>query len=216
MENKNSGLRYIVLDAMGVMYQSGDDVAELLIPFVRQHNPEVSDAIVQHAYLLASLGEVNASEFWRQVGVKHTLEDDYLNGHQLMPGLEAFLGWAADMGLRTVCLSNDVSIWSRKLRDRFDLSRRLEKWVISADVGIRKPDAGIYQEVLRQLGASPAELLFVDDRLPNVEAARHLGIRAIRFSGNSERPNDQTVCWGFDRLKRCIEQDDLECRNGTG
>ena len=27
----------LILDAMGVLYQAGDDVAELLVPFVRHH-----------------------------------------------------------------------------------------------------------------------------------------------------------------------------------
>ena len=33
----------LILDAMGVLYQAGDDVAELLVPFVRKHGPSDLD-----------------------------------------------------------------------------------------------------------------------------------------------------------------------------
>jgi FMN phosphatase YigB (HAD superfamily) len=44
-----------------------------------------------------------------------------------------------------------------------------------------KPDAAIYEHTLRGLGVKPEETLFVDDREINVQAARELGIRAVRF-----------------------------------
>jgi HAD superfamily hydrolase (TIGR01509 family) len=51
----------------------------------------------------------------------------------------------------------------------------------SADVRMVKPDAAIYQHTLEGLGVSASEALFIDDREPNIAAARKLGINAIRF-----------------------------------
>lgn len=201
----SGNVRFLVLDAMGVMHQNADDVTELLIPFVQQHNPDANNDVVQHSYRLASLGILDTHDFWRQVGVDPAHEDDYLASHMLTPGLTAFLDWASGMGFGLACLSNDVSMWSRKLRHRFGLSERFEKWVISGDVGVRKPDPGIYLEVLQQLGVSAAELLFVDDRLANVEAARRLGIRSLHFSDDLEATSEELVCRGFQDLRRCIE-----------
>lgn len=202
---KNRVQPIILLDAMGVIYRNADDVADLLIPFVRRHNPGVVPGLVETSYRLASLGELRADEFWQQMGIDAGFEDDYLVGHELMAGLTEFLDWAQVQGFRLACLSNDVSTWSRKLRQRFDLSARFEKWIISADVGVRKPEQAIYQAALRQLDASASDLLFVDDRLANVQAARALGIRSVLFGVSADASQDPGACAGFPALRQRLE-----------
>ena len=69
----------LVLDAMGVLYQAGDDVAELLVPFVRQRGTaSLSAEDIDRAYVAASLGQVEPADFWKRMGVDAALEDDYL------------------------------------------------------------------------------------------------------------------------------------------
>jgi putative hydrolase of the HAD superfamily len=70
----------------------------------------------------------------------------------------------------------------QKIDDAFD------QLIISAEVGIMKPDARIYQLALEKLGVAPAEAVFVDDFAVNIEGARAVGMYAIQFT----RP-DQTV-----------------------
>ena len=53
--------------------------------------------------------------------------------------------------------------------------------VISAEVGIMKPEPEIYQLALDKLGVSAREAAFVDDTPLNVEAARALGMHGILF-----------------------------------
>ena len=51
----------------------------------------------------------------------------------------------------------------------------------SYDLGLLKPDPLIYQVVLQKLGAKPQEVIFIDDKKKNVEAAKSLGILGIVF-----------------------------------
>lgn len=51
--------------------------------------------------------------------------------------------------------------------------------IMSNEVGLRKPDPEIYELAMEILDASPAQILYVDDRAENVEAARQLGANAI-------------------------------------
>jgi putative hydrolase of the HAD superfamily len=44
-----------------------------------------------------------------------------------------------------------------------------------------KPEAAIYQHVVKELGIGAEEALFVDDKLVNIEAARALGMKAIQL-----------------------------------
>ncbi|MCX6027244.1 MAG: HAD family phosphatase [Chloroflexi bacterium] len=57
--------------------------------------------------------------------------------------------------------------------------------VISAEEGCAKPDARIYRLLLDRLGTLPAETVFVDDLAENVEAARAIGLHAIRFTSTA-------------------------------
>lgn len=53
--------------------------------------------------------------------------------------------------------------------------------ISSAQCGMAKPAPEIFHHALELVGARPEETIFVDDNLRNVEAARALGIHAIRF-----------------------------------
>jgi putative hydrolase of the HAD superfamily len=57
---------------------------------------------------------------------------------------------------------------------------------LSCRLGMLKPDAAIFEAVMDQLGASPAEVLYFDDHPVNVTAARALGIQAVRVDGFGE------------------------------
>jgi epoxide hydrolase-like predicted phosphatase len=67
-------------------------------------------------------------------------------------------------------------ITRQKFEDVFDVL------IISAEVGVMKPQSHIYHLALESLGVRPEESLFVDDVLVNVEAARLLGMSAIHFT----------------------------------
>lgn len=49
----------------------------------------------------------------------------------------------------------------------------------SYELGLLKPDPRIFQAVRRQLGCDFAEIMFIDDKPANIEAAKNLGIHGI-------------------------------------
>jgi len=63
----------------------------------------------------------------------------------------------------------------------FNLRRTFTAFFSSCYVGARKPNLPIYQMALNITQRRPEECLFVDDREPNVEPARQLGMNTIRF-----------------------------------
>lgn len=172
----------IVLDAMGVMFAAGDDVAELLVPFVQRTNPAATSGAIESAYMAASLGDISADDFWSGLGLDPAVEDLYLQEHSLIAGTMEFLLAARKRSVPVWCLSNDVERWSLKLRRRFGIDGYLEGAIISSAVRVRKPDSAIYTRLLESCGYAPEDLTFVDDRQKNVAAANRLGIRGILFS----------------------------------
>jgi FMN phosphatase YigB (HAD superfamily) len=172
----------LALDAMGVLYAAGDDVAELLIPFVRQNGGTRDAGHVEAKYIEASLGNMTAEQFWKDVGVDSGLEDRYLSKHELMPGADMVLGLGRSASFPICCISNDVREWSEKLRKRFALEGRIKYWFISGDIGSRKPDEHIYRFALNSLAVPAERVLFVDDRIKNLDAAARLGMNTAWLS----------------------------------
>jgi putative hydrolase of the HAD superfamily len=167
---------------MGVIYAEADDGLNLLYPFIVENGGCRDIPEVIRLYNAASLGRMSSAEFWRSVGVDPALEDRYLLRHRLSEGLTEFLDEVRSRGTELWCLSNDVSEWSRKLRERFGLDRYFRGFVISGDTGTRKPDAAIYLGMLEKAGFQPRDTAFVDDRLRNIRAAEALGITALLFN----------------------------------
>ena len=171
----------IVLDAMGVVFQSADDVAELLIPFIKEHAGEVNIDKINDAYISASLGDISANEFWHQVSIPPELEDLYLSRHKITDGLIEFLATAKETKIPVWLLSNDVDRWSRKLRLSFNIDHYFQGVIVSGEVRSRKPESSIYQILVERSGFSPEQMLFFDDRQKNVQAAIELGIPSHLF-----------------------------------
>ncbi|MBL6616046.1 MAG: HAD-IA family hydrolase [Reyranella sp.] len=179
----------LILDAMGVLYQSGDDVADLLVPFVGKHGrADLSAEAIDLDYIEASLGKLDADAFWRRMGVDPALEDSYLAGHRLIDGTLDALAQLKQRHGRLACLSNDVSSWSFKLRRRFGLESWIDHWFISGDLGLRKPSAEIYRLAADRLGVRPQQVVFVDDRPGNLDAAKAVGFNTVLLDIRGNMP----------------------------
>lgn len=61
----------------------------------------------------------------------------------------------------------------------FEVSTLFEKDFYSNEIGYRKPSPESYQEIIRLSGINPEESLFIDDSLPNVEAAIASGLKGL-------------------------------------
>jgi FMN phosphatase YigB (HAD superfamily) len=183
-----------------VIFVAGDDVGELLCPFIHEHGGLSDDRQIEALYHTASIGRLSARQFWENVQIDPALEDTYLLRHRLSEGVGEFLRRAKSVVASTWCLSNDVSEWSRKLRDFYELHSVLDGFVISGDVGSRKPDQAIYQELISQTGVAAENMIFVDDRPKNLDAARALGFQTVLFGSAAQESNAHFVAADFCRV----------------
>ncbi|KAM4082779.1 hypothetical protein ACB094_08G006600 [Castanea mollissima] len=77
--------------------------------------------------------------------------------------------------------SFDLEGWYKMIEDKLKISRYLSWTFCSCSSGKRKPDLNFYLEVLNLLKVNPANCIFIDDRLRNVEAAVEVGIIGLHF-----------------------------------
>ena len=110
--------------------------------------------------------------------------------------LEAFASWVQPLSAdaaailtelspsyEVACLSNCNEVhWARleTIRPHFDRA------FLSFEMGLVKPDPGIFERVLLELDVRPERITFFDDSDENLHAARALGLRAERVRGVKE------------------------------
>lgn len=79
---------------------------------------------------------------------------------------------------RVAMLSNNVASLCDTVRDD-PRTARIEEFVFSNEIGVRKPEAEAFAKLSEALGLPAAETVFIDDNADNIRAARELGFSAI-------------------------------------
>ena len=94
---------------------------------------------------------------------------------------------------RTALLSNALPNLRNLLTDKWRIDDAFHEIIISAEVGLLKPDPAIYTLTLEKLGIESQEAVFIDDNEQNVAGARQVGMRAIRFRNAAQARTDLEV-----------------------
>jgi FMN phosphatase YigB (HAD superfamily) len=89
---------------------------------------------------------------------------------------------------RTFLLSNTNAIHLpyyfnriKKVYGTHGYTHLFEKTYYSYELGLRKPNADIFQYVLSDTGINPKETMFIDDFIENIETARQLGFQTCHL-----------------------------------
>ncbi|MBV8632627.1 MAG: HAD family phosphatase [Silvibacterium sp.] len=186
----------ILWDVGGVLLTNGWDHGgrkEVLARFkvdpaeFEQRHPEANDAwekglITVDEYLRRTVfwkpRDYSPEEFFEAMKSESRVLDN-----TALPVLENI---ATSVDLDLGMLNNE----SRELNDyrveSFGLQGYFDFFFSSCYVGQRKPGVQIYRLALDVLQCDPDEVAFIDDRAPNVEAARSLGIHAIKYEAPAQ------------------------------
>ena len=145
----------------------------------------------EHPLFALERGEISEEEFGQRLAAQldsgfdaKRLRDLYFE--QLRPNrpMIDFVAELRERGLRTALCTNNVREWEPRWRSMLpELDEVFEVIVDSGFVGTRKPERRIYELTLERLGDGLRfeDCLFVDDLEHNCEAARQLGMSAVRF-----------------------------------
>jgi len=131
-------------------------------------------------------------EYWNNVAqlagrtlsqpqIGHLIELDSLSW---MHPRTTIVDWARTVrraGFRIALLSNMPVTLRDALQGRAWLPA-FDQRTFSCDLAITKPSPEIYRHCLGGLGLAPLDVLFLDDREPNVQAARDIGMHALQFT----------------------------------
>jgi putative hydrolase of the HAD superfamily len=103
-----------------------------------------------------------------------------------------------ERGILTAILSNMGDTVLANIEREFDWLDRFDVLVWSYQHKMAKPDPAIYKLTLDRLGTRPEETVFIDDKQPNIDAARALGLVGILFT-TIERLREQIIELGLQK-----------------
>lgn len=95
-----------------------------------------------------------------------------------------------EQGHRVVVLSNTNRLHTTYWPEHYpQISAAADSIYLSQEMGMRKPEARIYQQVLAQEGYSADDAVFFDDNVDNIEGANRLGITSILVTDKNTLPD---------------------------
>ncbi len=138
-------------------------------------------------------GTLTIEEYWMRVAgdlgtsfslatIQQLWAADYRSWISVEPGTVELLERLHLGGTRLALLSNAGFDFASTFR-RSPIARLFERVFLSAEMDAVKPDPAIYLEVARELGVRPDQIVFIDNKLVNVEGARAVGAVAHHFEG---------------------------------
>jgi putative hydrolase of the HAD superfamily len=112
-----------------------------------------------------------------------------------LPFRPAVLDRVADLrrrGLRTAVVTNSFTEVTALWRARVDIDALFDTVVDSCEVGVRKPDPGIYRLTLERLGGiDPGDAVLLDDFEVNLAGARAVGLHTILVGADADAALDE-------------------------
>jgi len=212
-----SGIRAVTFDAGGTLLTPHPSVGEVYAEILTKHpivrNPPELESAFQLAFFSISKNpavldpEEREKDFWRQV-VRETMKSDpipasrfdqvfidlwdtfsHANRWRVFDGSHRILETLRDRGYWLGVLSN----WDHRLHTvlkETGLSDLVESVIISVDVGVEKPDTGIFRAVEKCSGMPPDACLHVgDSRHHDLAGAHRAGWSGILIR-NDQGPVD--------------------------
>jgi putative hydrolase of the HAD superfamily len=131
-------------------------------------------------YWHAIAAEVGAT--WTPGTVQQLWAADFRSWISVEPATVELLAELHAGGTRLALLSNAGFDFSDPFRFS-PMGQYFEHIFVSAELNALKPEAAIYLEVATELGITPQEMVFIDNKSVNTDAAAALGITVHHFTG---------------------------------
>ena len=140
-----------------------------------------------------SLGKITENEFWEKylyTARASSMDIKYAKNfwRKNQKEIENMLSLLKTLknNYRIAALSTIPREWLDYKKKTFKLDDCFELIVSSGYYGYKKPDARIYEILIKKLGLKPEEMLFIDDKEPLLVPAQKLGINTLLFRGQND------------------------------
>lgn len=185
----------VIFDFGGVLnLEANHDAVAQFIQERFHISPTEFATAAQEKHLWSKLG-MTEEEFWSNYAYrkKIVLPPDWKDSLQLLlqkavgadPEMYRLIDQLKERGLRVGLLSN-VDMGRAKTLRQFGFYAPFDPCILSSEVGLEKPDPKIYLLLLSTLHLPAHDVIFIDDKASNIEAANKLGIDGIVFESKEQ------------------------------
>ncbi|MCW5876962.1 MAG: HAD family phosphatase [Anaerolineales bacterium] len=182
-----NSIQAVIWDFGGVLVRTADlagrdALAERLGLSRHELEMRVFDGHNRHR---AQLGAVPGDAYLQEVAAEFAISVDelteaFFGADQLDETLLAYIRELRPR-YKTGLLSNAMTTLRPLLSTRYPMLDAFDDVVISAEVGLMKPDIAIYSLAAARLGVQTHRAVFVDDFIQNIEGAQFAGMHAVHF-----------------------------------
>jgi epoxide hydrolase-like predicted phosphatase len=145
----------------------------------------------------ATIGSIEEKDHWQAIAKTLGIPDSgidefrekFWEGDLIDTELTEFIE-SLNRVVKTGLLSNAWSGARDSLCGRINCDQLFQYSIFSCEVGLRKPDARIYEKMLSLMKVEAQEAIFVDDFLENIEGANAVGINGVHFKTTQQAMAD--------------------------
>lgn len=173
-------IKAIIFDFYGVV------CSEIGSPWYQSISSSADVSHLKQAFDVPSnLGEISEKEFFTGIGKAigkegEQVRDDWVQAAEINTSLVDFICRLKSKYKIAVCSNTQPELF-RELLQKYRLEDLFDVVVSSSEVGMMKPGLEIFRHTLAELEVKPEEVLFIDDRVANVEGTEKVGIVSILY-----------------------------------
>ena len=194
----NTQIKVVVFDFGGVVAHVNEgSVKEFLMNSFDLSKGELSTALIEmRAFRTAGGSE---TLFWEKFATAQgkKLPSDWFEQYESVfraafteiPETINLVKRLQKQGYQTAMLS-DVTQYQAKIIQKMGYYDLFHPVLLSWETGVKKPDPWSFKILLERLNVPASAVLFVDDRIKNVQAAQNQGIDSIQFMTPDQFQNE--------------------------
>ena len=133
-------------------------------------------------------GLMSSVDFFAKLREKYKLElefDEFKDIWNIIfqedPEVNEAILYLKSKGYPVFLLSNTNELHFSYIMERYPIVHSLDEWILSYEVGAKKPKQKIYDAIFEKTDAVRNEVLYIDDIPTYVEAAKTYGIQGLHF-----------------------------------
>ncbi len=176
--------KLVIFDCFGVIF------GEIGPRIVRKYAKEGDDiaAIKDKIFIPADLGQITYDELINSIagefGVsRQTVLDDWNSFIKLNEELVRMIEKIRETSV-VALLSNASKGFVESLFEKYNLTRLFDEMVVSANIGMAKPDKEIYKYCVSRFDCEFDEIYMIDDNAVNLDGLETIGITPVLFENN--------------------------------
>lgn len=188
--DQKTSIRVVVFDFGGVIAQANTtQMSAFLMDSFGINKDELSTALSNMQDFISKGG--SEKEYWEQYALSKrvVLPNNWLDQWAVIikesiteiPETIVVVKILQSQGYQTAMLS-DVTQYQAEIIRKMGYYDLFNPVLLSYEIGVKKPNPEAFEILLKTLQEQASSVLFIDDRIENVKAAKNLGIDSIQFS----------------------------------